>query len=46
MYFLGLKHKSAIWDGTPPTCTSNLVYMCEQGLKGSQILQTEFNYLD
>ena len=34
MYFLGSKHKHAIWDGTPPTCTSILVYMCAEGLKG------------
>ena len=32
--FLGSKHKSAIWDGTPPTCTSNLVYMCGGGIMG------------
>ena len=35
--FLGLKHKSTIWDGTPCTCPSNLVYMC--GLR-------DHNYLD
>ena len=34
MYFLGPKHKSAIWDRTPPTYTSNLVYMCAGGLRG------------
>ena len=28
------KHKSAIWDSTPPTYTSNLVYMCAGGLRG------------
>ena len=34
MYFLGPKHKSANWDRTPPTCTSNLLYMCGGGLMG------------
>ena len=28
------KHKSAIWDRTPPTYTSNVVYMCEGGFRG------------
>ena len=42
--FLGQKHKSAIWDGTPPTYTLNLVYMCED--LGVPNLQTELNYLD
>ena len=28
------KHKSAIWDRTPPTYTSNLVYMCAEGFRG------------
>ena len=32
--FLDLKHKSTIWDGTPPTCISNLVYMCVGRLRG------------
>ena len=33
--FLGPKHKSAIWDRTtPPTYTSNLVYMCAGGFRG------------
>ena len=32
--FLGPKHKSAIWDGTLPTYTSNVVYMCGGGLMG------------
>ena len=27
-------HKSAIWDRTPPTYTSNAVYMHVGGLKG------------
>ena len=27
-------HKSAIWDRTPPTYTSNAVYMCVGGFKG------------
>ena len=27
-------HKSAIWDRTPPTYTSNAVYMCAGGFKG------------
>ena len=35
--FLGQKHKSAIWDRTPPTYTSNLVYMCAGGFRGPQI---------
>ena len=44
--FLGPKHKSAIWDRTPPpTYTSNLVYMCAGG-SGVTNLQTELNYLD
>ena len=30
---LGPRHKSAIWDGTPPTCTSDLVFMCGGGLR-------------
>ena len=43
--FLGQKHKSAIWDRTPPTYTSNLVYMCAGGFRVPN-LQTELNYLD
>ena len=43
--FLGQKHKSVIWDRTPPTYTSNLVYMCAGG-SGVPNLQTELNYLD
>ena len=27
MYFLGPKPKSTIWDKTPPSCLSTLVYM-------------------
>ena len=34
--FLGQKHKSAICDRTPPTYTSNLVYMCARGFRGSK----------
>ena len=34
--FLGPKHKSAIWDRTPPTYTSNLVYMCAGGFRGQK----------
>ena len=34
MYFLGPKHKSAIYDRTPPTYTSNLVYICAEGFRG------------
>ena len=30
----GQKHKSAIWNRTPPTYTSNLVYMCAEGFRG------------
>ena len=33
-HFLGQKHKSTIWDRTPPTYTSNLVYMYAGGFKG------------
>ena len=46
--FLVPKHKSTIWHRTPPTYTSNLayIYMCVGGVQGSQILQTELNYLD
>ena len=32
--FLVPKHKSAIWDRTPFTYTSNLVYMCVEGFRG------------
>ena len=32
--FFGQKYKSAIWDRTPPTYTSNLVYMCAGGFRG------------
>ena len=32
--FLGQKHKSAIWDRTSPTYTSDLVYMCAGGFRG------------
>ena len=42
---MGEKHKTAIWDKTPPTYTSNLVFMCVGGFK-SHNLQTELNYLD
>ena len=31
--FLGPKHKSAIWDRTPLTYTSNLAYMCAGGFR-------------
>ena len=31
---LGSKHKSAIWDETPPTCISILIYMCLGELEG------------
>ena len=34
MNIFDLKHKSAISDGTQPTYTSNLVYMCAGGLRG------------
>ena len=30
------KHKSAIWNRTPPTYTSNLVYMCAGGFTGTK----------
>ena len=40
------KHKSAIWDRTPPpTYTSNLVYILQEG-SGVTNLQTELNYLN
>ena len=26
--------KVPLWDGTPPTCTSILVYMCAEGFRG------------
>ena len=32
--FLGLQVKSAICDRTPPTCTSNLVYLCAGEFRG------------
>ena len=31
---LGPKYKSAIWDRTPSTYTSNLIYMCAEGFRG------------
>ena len=31
---MGQKHKNAICDRTPPTYTSNLVYMCAGGFRG------------
>ena len=34
--FLGQKHKSAIWNKTPPTYTSNLVYMCAGMFRGKE----------
>ena len=36
--FLGTKHKSAIWYRTPPTYTSDPVYMCKR-VQGSQIFK-------
>ena len=44
-HFLGQKYKSAIWDRTPQTYTSNLVYICAGGFRVPN-LQTELNYLD
>ena len=41
---MGQKHKSAIWDRTPPTYTSNLV--CVQDGSGVTNLQAELNYLN
>ena len=35
-HFFGQKHKSAICDRTPPTYTSNLVYMCAGGFRGAK----------
>ena len=43
--FLGPKHKSAIWDRTPPTYTSNQS-ICVQESSGVPNLQAELNYLD
>ena len=37
-HFWGQKHKSAIWDRTPPTYTSNLVYMCAGEFRGAKSL--------
>ena len=31
---MGQKHKSVIWDRTPPTYTLNLVYMCAGRFRG------------
>ena len=42
---MGQKHKNAICDRTPPTYTSNLVYMCAERFRVPN-LQTELNYLD
>ena len=36
--FLGPKHKSTNWDRTPPTYTSNLIYMCAGGFRGHNSL--------
>ena len=43
--FLGPKHKSAIWDRTPPTYTSNQS-VCVQDSSGVTNLQTKLNYLN
>ena len=43
--FLGPKHKSAIWDRTPPTYTSNQSICVQEG-SGVPNLQVELNYLD
>ena len=45
MYFFGLKHKSAIWDGTPPPAHQTYSICVEKG-SGITNLQMEFNYLD
>ena len=37
-HVLGQKHKCAIWDSTPPTYTSNLVYMCAGEFRGPKSL--------
>ena len=39
------KHKSAIWNRTPPTYTSNLDICVQEG-SGVKNRQTELNYLD
>ena len=42
-HFFGSKHKSAIWDRTPPNLhTKPSLYVCRR-VQGSQ---TELNYLD
>ena len=39
MYFLGLKHKSAIWDGTPSHLHNQpSLYVCRR-IQGSQIFK-------
>ena len=44
--FLGPKHKSAIWDRTPPHLhIKPSLYVCMEG-SGVKNLQTELNYLD
>ena len=44
MYFLGLKHKSAIWDGTPSHLhTKPSLYVCRR-TQGSQMFKQ--NYLN
>ena len=45
MYFFRPKHKSAIWDRTLPTYTSNLIYICAGGSAVTN-LQAELNYRD
>ena len=43
---LGQKHKSAIWDRTPPHLhIKPSLYVCRR-VQGSQIFKTELNYLD
>ena len=37
-FFMGQKHKNAIWDRTPPTYSSSLVYMCARGFRGHKSL--------
>ena len=48
MYFLGPKVKNAICDGTPPTCTSNLIYMSAElhRIKLSQIVEVLLHFSD
>ena len=45
MYFLGSKHKSVIWDRTPPPAHQTLSICVQEG-SGITNLQIEINYLN